>query len=177
MCCLYGWVNVQEFFISVEAEGERLGNGKLCVERTEKLGHAWKGGCKDCQVPNAAKTGPWGGSGVATQMSLLRTLIHPCCLSDVHLPSFLLMLWGPCYYHLLEQPPSPTWLLMGSDTHAVCNLTVLQTWKCCALSRTKLLLSSEMLSGGFTQLFRLSASWLQRTMCTGKRVSLVICCA
>lgn len=108
---------------------------------------------------------------------LLRTLIHPCCLSDVHLPSFLLMLWGPCYYHLLEQPPSPTWLLVGSDTHAVCNLTVLQTWKCCALSRTKLLLSSEMLSGGFTQLFRLSASWLQRTMCTGKRVSLVICSA
>ncbi|KAM6244455.1 integrator complex subunit 1 isoform 3-T3 [Spheniscus humboldti] len=41
-----------------------------------------------------------------------------------------------------------------------------KTWKCCALSRTKLLLSNEMLSGGFTRSFHLSASWLQRTMCT-----------
>lgn len=49
-----------------------------------------------------------------------------------------------------------------------CDLTVFQTWKCCALSRTKLLLSNVMLSGGCIQLFHLSASWLQRTMCTGE---------
>lgn len=77
MRCLCGWVNVQEFFISVEAEGERLGNGKLCVERTEKLGHAWRGSRKNYKVLNAAKTGLWGdtetgfwgGTGVAAQMS------------------------------------------------------------------------------------------------------------
>lgn len=60
-----------------------------------------------------------------------------------------------------------TTLLMGPMC-VICDLAVFQTWKCCALSRTKLLLSNVMLSGGCIQLFRLSASWLQRTMCTGE---------
>lgn len=71
--------------------------------------------------------------------------------------------WGLRVLVTVLKPPCFWWC-----PHVFCDLTVFQTWKCCALSRTKLLLSSVMLSGGCIQLFHLSASWLQRTMCTGE---------
>lgn len=38
-------------------------------EGTEELGHAWRGSCKDYQVPNAEKTGLWDGIEETAQTS------------------------------------------------------------------------------------------------------------
>ena len=102
---------------------------------------AWRGSCKDYQVPNAEKTGLWGGTEVTAQMSsshnanlsvlhlgvLLQrvsesevrvlSVLGWSRLSDIPLPSLLLMLQSPGYYVFLKQPPSPACLLMGLLIH------------------------------------------------------------
>lgn len=96
----------------------------------------WRGSCKDYQVPNAEKTGLWGSTGVTGQMSsshssslsmlhlgvLLQrvsesearalSVLRCSRLSNIPLPSSLLMLQSPGYYLLLKQPLS-SWLLTG----------------------------------------------------------------
>lgn len=98
---------------------------------------AWRGSRKGYQVPGTEKTGLWGGTEATAQMlsshSANLSVLHlgvllqhmseskvhvlsvlGCSrLSDIPLPSLLLMLQSPGYYLLFKQPLSPAWLLMG----------------------------------------------------------------
>lgn len=101
------------------------------VEWLGKGNYVWRGSCEEYQVPDAEKTGLWGGTEVTSQVSSYSAVIHATSwgfiaarvdsdvrvLSDASLPSLLLMPQSPGYYLLLKQPPPPAWLLMRLSVH------------------------------------------------------------